>query len=96
MGTLLSSFFFFLSEKHKSETELKTEMQAIRDNACFVCLCAHMTRKNRLKPQPLLPAGEFAMLAPLWERMIAIQPSTSTDANFLNSEGETQEEMLEN
>lgn len=32
-----------------------------------------------------IPAGLLALLDTLWERMVAIQPSTSTDANFLNS-----------
>lgn len=36
------------------------------------------------KKKNLLPLGE-APLETLWERMMAIQPSTSTKASFLNS-----------
>lgn len=39
---------------------------------------------HKRKKKNLLPLGE-APLETLWERMMAIQPSTSTKASFLNS-----------
>lgn len=41
-----------------------------------------------------IPAGELPLLETLWERIVAIQPSTSTDANFLRSKNKREEFQL--
>lgn len=33
----------------------------------------------------MLPAGELPLAETLWERIMAIHPSTRTEANFLSS-----------
>lgn len=72
-GTLLSSFFFFLSrKKHNTVT-----------NGCKERPLSKQT--NDYWNNRCVPAGELLLLETLWDRIVAIQPSTSTDANFLNS-----------
>lgn len=41
-----------------------------------------------------VPAGEVVLPETLWERIVAIQPSTSTAANFLNSKNKRQHNKL--
>lgn len=51
------------------------------------CKNRHNIRKVRRLELSLLPAGEAPLADTLWERMMLIQPSTSTEASFLNSTG---------
>lgn len=82
-GTLLSTFLFFLSGRwtqcHKEETKKKQP--------------AHAQLKGEFWSWKYrrVPAGELLLLETLCERMVAIQPSTSTDANFLKSKNKTKE-----
>lgn len=71
-GTLPSSFFFFFFSVGKSSQSILRRYSTLQ--------AAPSKREN-----VSIPAGLLALLDTLWERMVAIQPSTSTDANFLNS-----------
>lgn len=93
--TLMSSFFRFLSEKRHEywSAASRSKSSIFFFIALWKTMWVRMKHKwvmkslrewNERKEKNALPLGE-ALLETLWERMMAIQPSTSTEASFLNS-----------